>query len=215
MIVEIWSDIACPWCYIGKRRFERALATFDGAADVAVTWRSFQLDPSIPKGVRRDHDLALAEKFGTSSEHVRAMNERVTALASDEGLDYHFERYVTVNTFDAHRMTHLANAHDLGPAMHERLLHGQFVEGAILDDPETLVRLAEEVGIGGDAAREVAESDAYADDVTDDIRQAHALGVTGVPFFALDRRFGISGAQATELFTSALKRARAEASVPG
>jgi predicted DsbA family dithiol-disulfide isomerase len=215
VIIEIWSDVACPWCYIGKRRFERALAGFDGAADVAITWRSFQLDQSIPKGTRRDHDQALAEKFGATPEQVTAMNERVTSLAAEEGLEYHFERYVTVNTFDAHRMTHLAKAYDLGPQMHERLLHAQFVEGAILDDPETLVHLAEEVGIPGDAAREVAESDAYAGDVADDIRLAHALGVTGVPFFAIDRRFGISGAQPTELFATALERAREAAAITG
>ena len=208
MIVEVWSDVACPWCYIGKRRFERALAGFDGAADVDVTWRSFQLDPSIPPGTRVNHDKMLADKYGVSAEQVRAMNDRVVGLAAVEGLEYHFDRYVTVNTLDAHRMSHLARSQGLGPEMHERLFRAQFVEGAVLDDPDTLVRLAVEVGVDEAAAREVAESDAYADEVAGDIREAKMLGVSGVPFFAIDRRFGISGAQPTELFASALEQAR-------
>ena len=215
MIVEIWSDVACPWCYIGKRRFERALAEFDGANEVTVTWRSFQLDPSIPRGVRRSHAESLADKFGASPEQLRTMNERVTTLAATEGLDYHFERYITVNTLDAHRLTHLARTYDLGPEMHERLLRGQLVEGAVLDDPDTLVRIAVEVGIPEDAAREVVGSEAYATEVADDIRLAHTLGVSGVPFFAIDRRFGISGAQSTELMLSALEQARDEATALG
>ncbi len=208
MIIEVWSDVACPWCYIGKRRFERALAGFDGAADVDVTWRSYQLDPSIPRGTRVNHDRMLADKYGVSAEQVRAMNERVVGLAAAEGLEYHFERYITVNTLDAHRMSHLARSQGLGPEMHERLFRAQFVEGEVLDDPDTLVRLAVEVGVDEDAAREVAGSDAYADEVADDIREAQMLGVSGVPFFAIDRRFGISGAQPTELFASALEQAR-------
>ncbi len=215
MIIEVWSDVACPWCYIGKRRFERALAGFDGADDVEVTWRSFQLDPSIPRGSRTSHDESLAKKFGVSAEQVRAMNDRVVGLAADEGLEYHFERYITVNTLDAHRMSHLARTQGLGPEMHERLFRAQFVEGAVLDDPDTLVRLATEVGVTEDAARQVAEGDAYTADVADDIREAKMLGVSGVPFFAIDRRFGISGAQPTELFASALDQAREAATQTG
>ena len=214
MIIEVWSDVACPWCYIGKRRFERALAGFDGADDVEVTWRSFQLDPSIPRGSRTSHDESLAKKFGVSAEQVRAMNDRVVGLAADEGLEYHFERYITVNTLDAHRMSHLARTQGLGPEMHERLFRAQFVEGAVLDDPDTLVRLATEVGVTEDAARQVAEGDAYTADVAGDIREARMLGVSGVPFFAIDRRFGISGAQPTELFASALDQAREAATQP-
>ena len=208
MKIEIWSDVACPWCYIGKRRFERALATFDGADDVEITWRSYQLDPTIPKGVRKDHDESLAAKLRVSADEVRVMNQRVTAMAAEEGLEYHFERYVTVNTLDAHRMSHMARAYGLGPEMHERLFRGQFVDGEILDDPDTLVRLAAEVGVPEDAARQVVETDAYATDVADDIREARMLGVNGVPFFVIDRTFGISGAQPTEFFRHALDQAR-------
>ncbi len=215
MIVEIWSDVACPWCYIGKRRFERALAGFDGSDDVAVTWRSFQLDPTIPRGVRASHNQSLADKLGATVEQVAAMNQRVTELAAAEGLDYHFERYVTVNTLDAHRMEHLAKAQGLGAEMHERLFRGQFVEGAVLDDPDTLVRLAVEVALPEVDARQVVESDAYASEVAEDIEEAQALGITGVPFFVIDRRFGISGAQSSDLIRSTLARARGEAAVPG
>jgi predicted DsbA family dithiol-disulfide isomerase len=215
VIVEVWSDVACPWCYIGKRRFERALAAFDGADEVEVIWRSFQLDPSIPRGSRTPHDELLATTFGVSTDQVRAMNERVVGLAAAEGLDYHFERYISVNTLDAHRMSHLARTQGLGPEMHERLFHAQFVEGEVLDDPDTLVRLATEVGVTEDAARDAAESDAYAEEVAGDIREAHQLGVTGVPFFAIDRRFGISGAQPSDLFASALDQAREAATAAG
>ena len=214
MRVEIWSDVACPWCYIGMRRFERALEGFDGRDDVGVTWRSFQLDPTIPRGVRRNHDQSLADKLGATPEQVAAMNERVTALAAAEGLDYHFERYVTVNTFDAHRVEHLAKAHGRGPEMHERLFRGQFVDGEVLDDPDTLVRLAVEVGVPEDETRRVVASDAYAGEVADDIREAGELGISGVPFFVVDRRFGISGAQSSELIRSTLARARDEATGP-
>jgi predicted DsbA family dithiol-disulfide isomerase len=215
VIVEIWSDVACPWCYIGKRRFERARAEFDGSDDVAVTWRSFQLDPSIPRGVRTNHDRSLANKLGATPEQVAALNERVTTLAAAEGLDYHFERYISVNTFDAHRIEHLAKAHGLGAEMHERLFRGQFVEGAVLDDPDTLVQLAVEVGLPEGDARQVVQSDAYSSDVADDIHEAQVLGINGVPFFVIDRRFGISGAQSSDLIRSTLARARDEAAVPG
>jgi predicted DsbA family dithiol-disulfide isomerase len=215
LIVEIWSDVACPWCYIGKRRWERALEAFDGSAAVETIWRSFQLDPTIPKGLRRPHDEALAEKYRATPEQVRAMNERVTSLAAAEGLEYDFERYVRVNTFDAHRLAHLARAHDLGPAMHERLFRGQFIDGEVLDDPDTLVRLAGEVGVPTDEADSMLGSGDYASDVQDESRMARALGVTGVPFFAFDRRFAISGAQPVDVFVEALRHAQEVASPAG
>jgi predicted DsbA family dithiol-disulfide isomerase len=205
--VEIWSDVACPWCYIGKRRYERALDGFERAGEVETTWRSFQLDPTIPKGLRRPHDEALAEKFRASADQVRAMNARVVEIAAGEGLDYHFERSVTVNTFDAHRLSHLARTHDRGAAMQERLFKAQFVDGEALDDGATLVRLAEEVGVPTEDAKALVQTDAYAVDVDEDIRLARSFGVTGVPFFVFDRRFAVSGAQPADLFSEALRRA--------
>jgi predicted DsbA family dithiol-disulfide isomerase len=210
MKVEIWSDVVCPWCYIGKRRFERALERFDGRDGVDVTWRSFQLNPDHPRGDRQGHDEHLAAKLGMTMDQVRALNERVIKLAAAEGLDYDFDRYQVVNTFDAHRLTHLAKARGLGAAMQERLLRGQLVGGEVLDDSDTLVRLASEVGLTAEEVRQVLESDAYSSDVEDDLREARELGVAGVPFFVIDRRYGISGAQESDLFLQVLEQVRGE-----
>ena len=211
MKVEIWSDVVCPWCYIGKRRFEAALERFDAADSVEITWRSFQLNPDYPVGSHETHDAYLAHKLGVSPAQVEQLNQRVVALAAAEGLDYHFETYVTVNTFDAHRVTHLAKALGLGLPIHERFLRAQLVEGEILDDPDTLVRLAAEVGVPETETRRVLASDAYAAEVRADIEEARAIGVNGVPFFVLDRRYGISGAQPAELFLEALQAAQRDA----
>jgi predicted DsbA family dithiol-disulfide isomerase len=210
--VEIWSDVVCPWCYIGKRRFERALASFGGADDVDVVWRSFQLNPAHPRGVRTNHDQHLAEKLGTTRDEVRRLNERVIALAAAEGLQYDFDRYQVINTFDAHRVAHLGASLGLGDAIEERLMRAQLEEGEVLDDPSTLVRLASEVGIPEEETRTMLETDAYADAVRADIDEAHELGITGVPFFVIDRRFGISGAQPAELFGRALAMVASEES---
>lgn len=207
MLVEIWSDVVCPWCYIGKRRFERALASFDG--EVEVVWRSFQLDPTYPKGARKPLVEHLAAKYRSTPEQARAMNERVTTLAAAEGLSYDLGSYTVVNTFDAHRLTHLARAHGLGGEMHERLLRAQLVEGQVLDDADTLTRLAAEVGLSEDDARAVIAGDDYGSGVTDDILEARALGISGVPFFAFDRRYGVSGAQTADVFVQALQTAAA------
>ena len=210
MRVEIWSDVVCPWCYIGKRRFEKALARFDHSDEIEVLWRSFQLHPEHPKGVREPLEESLAAKIGGSVEQVRAMNNRVKTLAAAEGLDYNFERYTLVNTFDAHRLTHLANAHRLGAELHERFLRAQLIEGEVLDDADTLVRLSAEVGVPEGEARRVLEGDDYSADVDEEIRELLALGGNGVPFFVIDRRYGVSGAQPTEVFLRALETARAE-----
>ncbi len=207
MQVEIWSDVVCPWCYIGKRRFERALAAYPLAAGVEVTWRSYQLNPDQPKGDARRHDEYLARKTGRSLAEVHAMNDRVVSLAADEGLEYHFETYHVINTFDAHRIMHLARAHGLGSEAHERLMRAQLVEGEVLEDPETLVRLSAEIGVPADDARAVLATSAYADDVNTEIREAAMLGCTGVPFFVIDRRYGVSGAQPAEVFLQVLERA--------
>jgi predicted DsbA family dithiol-disulfide isomerase len=211
MKVEIWSDVVCPWCYIGKRRLERALAEFEAADEVEITWRSFQLNPDYPVGTREAHDEHLARKLGATIDQVHQLNERVVALAAAEGLDYRFDTYVTVNTFDAHRVTHLAKAMGLGLPIHERFLRAQLVEGEVLDDPDTLVRLAAEVGVPEAETRRVLDTDAFAAEVRADIEEARALGITGVPFFVIDRRYGISGAQPAALFLEALRTAHHDA----
>ena len=210
MRVEIWSDVVCPWCYIGKGRFEKALARFDHSDEVEVVWRSFQLHPEHPKGVREPLEKSLAAKIGGTVDQVRAMNDHVKTLAAAEGLDYDFESYTLVNTFDAHRLTHLAKAHGLGAELHERFLRAQLIEGEVLDDADTLVRLSAEIGVPEDDARRVLEDDDYTADVNEEIRELRALGGNGVPFFVIDRRYGISGAQSTEVILRALETARAE-----
>ena len=213
MKVEIWSDVVCPWCYIGKRRFETALGAFDGRDEVEVQWRSFQLNPDQPRGVRTTHDEYLATKLRTSVDQVHEMNARVVGLAAAEGLRYDFERYQVINTFDAHRVAHLGKAHGLDDQVQERFLSAQLEQGEVLDDVETLVRLGEELGLPAGEIREVLGGDAYTAEVQADIDEGHALGINGVPFFVIDRRYGISGAQPAELFLQALTQAKAEASV--
>ena len=211
MKVEIWSDVVCPWCYIGKRRFETALQQLGDPTDVEVTWRSFQLNPEQPRGRRQSHDEYLADKLGGSLEQVRVLNDQVSALAAAEGLDYDFDRYQVINTWDAHRVAHLGKALGLDEPIQERFLRGQLVEGEVLDDPDTLVRLAGEVGVPADEVRDVLATDRFAADVAADIRTARELGVGGVPFFVIDRRYGVSGAQTPEVFVQALETARRHA----
>jgi predicted DsbA family dithiol-disulfide isomerase len=213
MKVEIWSDVVCPWCYIGKRRFERAVAATGLPEPVDVVWRSFQLNPDHPRGLRRRHDEYLAEKTRRSLDDVKVMDERVTALAAAEGLAYDFDRYTVVNTFDAHRVAHLAASQGFGDAIQERFLRAQLVEGEILDEPSTLVRLAGEVGVPAADVATVLAGDAYSAEVEDDGRTGVALGLTGVPFFVFDRAIGVSGAQPSEVFAQALEMAAARPAV--
>jgi len=210
MKVEIWSDIACPWCYIGRRRFETALAQFEHRDQVEIIWRSFQLDPSAPREYAGSINEMLANKYGIDLRQAEAMHDHVTELAAAEGLDYHFERVQYGNSFDAHRLLHFAAHHGLQNQMKERLQKGYFTDGLAYSDPETLVKLAVEVGLDAAEARRVLETDAYAADVRADIRRAQMLGIRGVPFFLFDERFGVSGAQPAGLFLTALEKAWAE-----
>ncbi|WP_018502747.1 DsbA family oxidoreductase [Parafrankia discariae] len=207
MKVEVWSDIVCPWCYIGKRRLEKALARYEHAGEVEVVWRSFQLDPAQPRGENIPTSEMLARKYGVTAPEVRAMNDRVSTLAAEEGLTYHLDRAVTANTFDAHRLVHFAATLDLAGALEERLMRATLVDGVAVDDLDTLVRLAAEVGLPADGAREVLDGDAHAGDVQEDLRQARALGISGVPFYAVDRTYGISGAQPVETLLDTLRGA--------
>ncbi|HEX8102857.1 MAG TPA: DsbA family oxidoreductase [Solirubrobacteraceae bacterium] len=210
MHVEIWSDIACPWCYVGKRRFEAALARYEHRDEVTVTWRSFELDPAAP--AEREHDTAthLAEKYGTSAERAEEMLAQMTETAAGEGLDFRFDRNRGGNTFDAHRLVHLAAAHGRQDAMKERLLRAYFSEGELVADHATLARLAAEAGLPEDEVRETLGSDRYAQDVRDDERTAGGLGISGVPFFVVDRKLGASGAQSPEVLLDLLRRGRPE-----
>jgi predicted DsbA family dithiol-disulfide isomerase len=209
--IDIWSDVVCPWCYIGKRRLESALARFEHADEVELHWHSFQLDPAHAQGHRVPAMENLAKKTGAPPTQVRSMLQQVTDLAAAEGLAYALDKAISVNTIDAHRVGHLAAEHGLGGQMHERLLRAHLVEGAIVDDPETLVRLAAELGIPEDETRKVLDGDAYADAVEADIQEARGLGITGVPFYVINRAYGLSGAQPADAFLSALRTAHADA----
>ncbi len=207
MRVEIWSDVVCPWCYIGKRKFEAALASFDHRDEVTVEWRSYELDPGAP--ARRDLSMVelLQKKYSMSEDQAREANARVTGIAAGVGLEYHLDRAAMGNTFDAHRLIHLAAAHGRADAMQERLMAGYFTEGAPIGEASTLQRLAVDAGLDADEVRGVLAGDAFAEEVRDDERQATALGSTGVPFFVIDRAYGISGAQDPEVILGALERA--------
>lgn len=207
VLVEIWSDIACPWCYIGKRRFEEALRGFEHRDDVAVVWRSFELDPSAPREQPESQPELLARKYRVAVAQAEAMNARMTTEAAKEGLEFHLDRSKVGNTFDAHRLLHLAGTQDRRDALTERLFAAYLTEGKAIGNPDVLTRLAADVGIDPVVAAGVLASDRFAADVRRDEARAQALGITGVPFFVLDSRYGISGAQPAELLREALKQA--------
>lgn len=206
MRIDVWSDIVCPWCYIGKRRFERALAQFPQRGQVEVVWRSFQLDPTATE---TDVPLVdqLARKYGVSRSQAEAMNGNVTRLARAEGLDYHLDRARHGNTFDAHRVLHLAADNGVQDAVLERLMRAYFTEGEPVGERDTLSRLAVDAGLDALQVREALAGDAYADAVAADLAQARAYGIDAVPFFVLDGRLGVAGAQSSALFSDALSQA--------
>ncbi len=206
MEVEIWSDIACPWCYIGKRRFEAALAQFEHAEDVRVTWRSFELDPSAPAERAGNRAERMAEKYGVTVEQARAMEQRVTDAAAGEGLDFRFDIARSGVTFDGHRLIHIAAERGLGDVMKERLMRAYFTEGQLISDRDALVRLAVEVGLDEDKVRGLLESDSYVDEVRADERDAAALGISAVPTFVVGRRLGVSGAQPPDVMLALLRQ---------
>jgi predicted DsbA family dithiol-disulfide isomerase len=210
MQIEVWSDVVCPWCYIGKRRLERALGEFEHADEVEVSWRSFQLNPDAPAKAVPTLDY-LAQRFGPQA---RAMTARVAEMGRDEGLNLDFGSSLTVNTLEAHRLLHLAADLGIGDAAKERLLRAHFSEGADVSDPETLTRLMVEAGADEARVREVLAGTEYADAVQADIDLARRLGANGVPFFVIDRKYGISGAQAAETFLHALRTAYAAEEAP-
>lgn len=210
MQVEIWSDVVCPWCYIGKRRFEAALADFKHREQIKIVWKSFELDPNAPRTSEDTLDQMLAKKYGMSEEKAAAANARVTSLAAQEGLDYHLEQAHPGNTFDAHRLIHFAASQGLQGEMKERLMRAYFSEGQPIGELETLVKLGVEVGLDAGKTRIVLASETYADEVAADEKEARSLGISGVPFFVIDEKYGISGAQPTELFQQALEQAWSE-----
>jgi predicted DsbA family dithiol-disulfide isomerase len=212
MEVEIWSDVACPWCYIGKRRFEAALSQFEHGEDVQVTWRSFELDGEAPHERTGDRAEHLAKKYGMTVAQAREAEQRLTDAAAGEGLGFRFDMARSGNTFDAHRLVHLAEEHDLQDAMKERLLQAYFTEGELMSDHDTLVRLAVEVGLDEQEVREMLVGDRFAQEVRDDERTAGELGIGAVPTFVVDRKLGTSGAQPPEALLQLLREGWAKSS---
>jgi predicted DsbA family dithiol-disulfide isomerase len=202
----------CPWCYIGKRRFERAVASFGHPDEVAVTYRSFELDPSAPAQRTGTHAEHLAHKYGMTIAQAEQANEQMTERAAADGLDFRLDLIRGGNTFDAHRLLHLASEHGLQPEMKERLMRATFTEGLPIADKPTLARLATEVGLPAAEAAAVVDGDDYADAVRADEQQAARYGITGVPFFVADGKYAVSGAQPPEVLLQLLQRAYDDAS---
>ncbi|MFT3923797.1 MAG: DsbA family oxidoreductase [Myxococcales bacterium] len=211
--VEVWSDTACPWCYVGKRRLEQALASFPHADRVRVRYRAFQLDPSAPRvdDGSLSHAERLARKYGTTPVQAQAMTDRLVNVAASDGIGMRFDIIRSGNTFDAHRLLALAHARGLGAQLKERLLRAYFCEGARLGMHEDLLRLAVEVGLEADEVQGVLAGDLFSAEVRADLEQARRYGISGVPFFVLGR-YGVSGAQPAELLREALHKAWDEAS---
>jgi predicted DsbA family dithiol-disulfide isomerase len=207
MNIEIWSDVVCPWCYIGKRRFETALANFAHRDEVQVTWRSFELNPNSAPQEEGNLNEMLVNKYGVTPERAAAMNAQVTQLASQEGLEYHLEKARPGNTFNAHRLIHLAARHNMQDAVKERLMYAYFTEGKSIGDPETLAALGIEMGLPADEVRSVLASDQYRTDVRADQQRAAGFGIRGVPFFVINEQFGISGAQSPDVILETLEEA--------
>ena len=209
MQVEIWSDIICPWCYIGKRRFELALAKFAQRDSVRVIWRSFELDPSAPSQHTDGNVERLARKYGYSFQQAAAMIARVTGVAKEVGLEYRLNDAHPGNTFDAHRLLHFFTSLQLGDQATERIMHAYFCEGLVVGDRTALASLAPEFGISESQVLTMLESGAYSDEVRTDEARAAEIGISGVPFFVFNEKTSISGAQSVEVFLEAMHFASA------
>lgn len=211
MKVEIWSDFMCPFCYIGKCRFESALEQFPHKDQVEVVYRSFELDPNASYKPGVSMDELLAAKYGMSIEQAKAANANVTQQAASVGLTYHMDRVIPANSFDAHRLVHFAAQHGKMKDMTERLFRAYFTDAENLEDKNLLADLAAEVGLEREQAMAVLESDAFQSEVRADEAAATNLGIRGVPFFVLGGKYAVSGAQPLEVFTDALDKAYREA----
>ena len=206
MKVEIWSDVMCPFCYIGKRKFENALAQFPQKENVAIEWKSFQLNPELVNNSGQNIHEYLAERKGMTLSHAKQLNEQVTGMAAEVGLEYNFDKAIVANSFDAHRFAHLAGKYGLGDAAEESLFKAYFTEGKDISDREVLTQLGAGIGLDPEEVRNTLSGNTYAREVQQDIAEAAALGARGVPFFVIDRKYAVSGAQPEEIFLKALQQ---------
>lgn len=210
MKVEIWSDIMCPFCYIGKRRFEKALAQFPNKDSVEISWKSYLLNPDMKTEPGKNINQYLSETKSWPLEYAQQMNDRVTEMAEQEGLHYDFDKAVVANAKDAHRLIQLAKASNKGDAMEERLFKAYFTEGKNIADHDVLLQLGEEVGLSPETIQPVLNSKAYSEEVEKDIYEAYNIGVRGVPYFVFNDRYAVSGAQHAETFLGALQKSFGE-----
>lgn len=209
MNIEIWSDVACPFCYIGKRHLEQALEQLPDL-DVDITWKSFELDPNAP--INSDLDIydSLAKKYGRDRNWAKQMNANMVNMASKAGLSFDMDSLIPTNTFNAHQLIHLAKEKGKQDEMKEALLSAYFTEGKHVGKPEVLIEIAESIGINEQEVRKVLEDNSYSNKVVKDVEEAHSLGVQGVPFFYINEKYGLSGAQPVEVFVEALSKIASE-----
>jgi len=210
MKIEIWSDIMCPFCYIGKKRFDDAMAQFANKSEVTVEWKSFMLSPELKTDPSKNINQMLAEHKGIPLEEAKEMNDHVTKMAAESGLTYNFDKTVVANSFNAHRFIHFAKQYGKQSEAEEKVFSAYFTEGRNIDDAETLLSFAAELGLDTEKFANIMGSGAYAKDVMADITEAQELGIRGVPFFVLNRKYAISGAQDTATFLDTLEKAFAE-----
>ncbi len=217
MKVEIWSDIMCPFCYIGKRNFESALREFDAKDEIEIEWKSFQLDPTIPKTFEKKVSTYeyLAERKGMPVERSKEMHDNIVETARKVGLTYNFEKAVVANSFDAHKLIQLAKTKGLGDAAEESLFKAYFTDGKDMSDHLTLIQLGKEIGLNEEEITAALVSEGFEAKVNFDVSEGSQLGVTGVPFFVFDRKYAVSGAQSIETFLNALKQSHAESKNEG
>jgi predicted DsbA family dithiol-disulfide isomerase len=211
--VDVWSDVVCPWCYIGKRRLEAALAGFAHRDAVELVWRAFELDPGAPRVRSESQVERLGQKYGRTKAQAQEMMAQVARTAAADGLEFHLDTARSGNTFDAHRVLHLAAERGVQDAVKERFLRGYMTEGEAIGEPEVLVRLAAEAGLDAGEVRALLASDRYGSDVREEEEAARRLGITGVPFFVLGGKIGVSGAQPADVLLGALQQAWASVAV--
>lgn len=210
MKIEIWSDVACPFCYIGKRRLEEALNGFEHQSDVEIEWKSFQLNPELKTNKIQSIHEYLAEAKGWTIEYAKQMGEQVTAMAEEVGLNYNMDATVVANTFNSHRLIQFAKTQNLGDAIEEALFKAYFMEGKNIDSKTELIEIAVSIGLNAAEAEKVLDEKQFSEQVEFDAYEAQQIGVRGVPFFVFNRKYGISGAQPLEVFTRTLDQAYAE-----
>ena len=208
--IEIWSDIMCPFCYIGKRKFEAALSQFEGKDDVEIIWKSYQLSPDMVTDSSKNINQYLSEHKGISIQEAERMNAYVTNMAAKEGLTYNFDKTVVANSFKAHQFAHFAKQYGKQDEAEEKLFQAYFTDGKNIDDDAVLIQLGTELGLDTTALKAALENGTYAEEVRADIKEAEQIGVRGVPFFVFDRKYAVSGAQDSKVFLQTLEQAYAE-----